>query len=180
MPNTKRIHAGDHVQFTSGNTSVRAIVVGDRGPIGANKNRILQIRVPDAPYEDEVFEMSEDQLTVIDQETSRGSPIRVDESREYFANGGLVQILRAAAEGRTAAWLCRNSLGNLTHTFSPDRGIVGGAIIPTNALHGHYIFRPKRDEVLDYLSTFGLSRTDAEQVIRSVGLVPKHVNSAAR
>lgn len=170
-----RISVRDQVRFTLGTASVQGVVVDDRGPIGAGKVHIFRIRVSNDPYDDDVFEMPEDEIEVIDQDTSKTDTITASEAKEYLERGGLIRILRAGSSGgktHSHAWLRRDSLGNVTHTFSPDRGDVGGAIIPLLALRTHRVLTPKRDEVLNFLTAFGLPLGDAEHVLEAVGTTP--------
>lgn len=93
----------------------------------------------------------------------------------YLEHGGLVQILKANMSGgknQPRVWLARDSLGNVVHTFIAERGSVGGATIPFFALHDNRVFTPKLDEVLSFLSTFGLSERDAKHVATAVGTAP--------
>lgn len=154
---------------------MQGVIVDDRGPIGAGKVRIFRIRVPNDPYDDDVFEMPEDEIEVVDQSVSQSGTIPPSDAMEYFERGGLLRILRAGMSGgktQRCAWLCRDSLGNVTHTFSPDRGSVGGAVIPFLALYGNRVFTPKRRDVLRFLRAFGLSTHNAEHVLQIVGTAP--------
>ena len=168
----KTISVGDSVRFTLGITPVHGIVIDDRGPIGANCVRIFRVRVPNDPYDDGVIEMPEDELALEDKNIA---PIPSADIVRYLENGGLVQILKTNMSGgrnQPRVWLSRDSLGNVVHTFIAERGRVGGSIIPFMALHDNRVFAPKLDEVLTFLSTFGLSEYDAKQVITGVGTAP--------
>ncbi len=142
MVTHKDISVGDYVSFVLGTAPIRGIVVDDRGPIGANKVRIFTMRVPNDPYEDDVFEMPEDELAPAKRNLE---PIPRAQIIEYLENGGLVQMLNANMSGgkvQPCVWLGRDSLGNVVHTFSAERGIVGGARVPFAALHNNRIFAP--------------------------------------
>lgn len=173
--NENRIAIGDQVQFTLGTSLAQGVVVDDRGPIGAGKVHIFRVSVSNDPYDDEVFEMPEDEIEVVNRDASQGTAIRVDEAIEYLERGGLVHILRAGMSGGKAqprAWLCRDSLGNVTHTFSPERGRLGGAVVPFFALHDSRVFTPKREDVRSFIGAFGLNDDAVEQVLGSVGTAP--------
>jgi hypothetical protein len=160
------------VCFTLGTTPVHGVVIDDRGPIGANRVRIFRVRVPNDPYDEDVIEMPEDELAL---EKKSIESIPNDDVVNYLEHGGLIQILKANRSGgknQPRVWLGRDSLGNVVHTFIAERGSVGGETIPFLALHDNRVFTPKRDEVLTFLSTFGLSKHDAKQVVKAVGTAP--------
>jgi len=168
----KTISVGDNVRFTFGTTPVHGIVIDDRGPIGANRVRIFRIRVPNDPYDEDVIEMPEDELALEDNITES---ISEGDVVNYLEHGGLVQILKANMSGgrnQPRVWLGRDSLGNVVHTFTSERGSVGGATIPFFVLHDNRVFEPKLQEVLSFLTTFGLSETDAKHVAMAVGTAP--------
>lgn len=163
---------GDKVCFTIGTRAVRGVIVEDRGPIGVRKAHIYRVQVPNDPYEDEFTEMPEDVLSPSDDSIA---PLPNSAIIQYLIHGGLTQILRSNGSGGKNAsqvWLTRDSLGNVVHTFAAERGLVGGAPVPFLALHGSRIFKPKLEEVIDYLTTFGLSRDDARRVAGAVGTAP--------
>lgn len=168
-----RISPGDEVQFTLGTSTVHGIVVEDRGPIGAGKVRLFSVRVSYDPYDDDqVFEMPEDEIHTVARSDSTDEAISVNEAVEYLKGGGLIDMLRAGNASEKVqphAWLRRDSLGNVTHTFSPERGVLGGSTVPYFALYDNRVFSPKRGEVLAFLTSFGLPRKDAEHVIQTVG-----------
>ncbi len=166
------ISVGDNVCFTLGTTPIRGVVVDDRGPIGANSVRIFRVRIPNDPYDEDVIEMPEDELALAIKDVESISESSIV---NYLEHGGLVQILKANMSGgknQPSVWLGRDSLGNVVHTFIAERGRVGGATIPFFALHDNRIFAPKLKEVLAFLSTFGLSKRDAKQVVETVGTAP--------
>lgn len=162
---------GDTVWFTLGTTPIHGVVIDDRGPIGANRVRIFRIRVPNDPYDEDVFEMPEDELVLEDKSIES---IPVADIVSYLKHGGLLQILKANMSGgrnQPRLWLAHDSLGHVVHTFIAERGKVGGATIPFSALHDNRVFEPKLGEVLTFLSTFGLSQRDAQEVVAAVGTV---------
>lgn len=168
----KAISVGDDVCFTLGTTTVHGIVIDDRGPIGANRVHILTVRISNAPYDDETIEMPEDELALAKQ---ADKPIPRASIVKYLENGGLVQILKSNMSGgknQPSVALKRDALGNVVHTFMVERGSVGGANVPFLALQDDRIFAPKRKEVLVFLSTFGLSKSDAKRIIETIGTFP--------
>jgi len=156
-----------------GPREVFATIVEDRGPIGAHGRRLFTIAVHADPHEPSVFEMPEDDLTLDD----RPKPTELDKVAvvDYLSNGGLTAILANRSGGRNPprVWLTLNQLGNVTYTFDPERGIVGGAIVPRGASYdADRLFEPKVPEVATFLSCFGLSADEIDQVLRSFGRAP--------
>ena len=130
------------------------------------------------PYEPEDFTIPENELEPV----AKGDPMDQAPGKEeiinYLENGGLVSILMANSSGgrnQPRVWLCRDQLGNITHTFSQDNGLVGGAALPFWVLwENDRIFLPKKDQVVAFLSSsFGLTSEESEAVIEAVGTAPK-------
>jgi hypothetical protein len=118
------------------------------------------------------MELPEDDLEPVRVELD--APLDKGKIIEYLTNGGLTSILRAnLPDNRTSAgvWLCRDQLGNVTHTFVAERGVVGGEPIPYSALRGHKILGPRRDAVISFVESFGLTRGEAEEVVSEIGTV---------
>jgi len=168
----KPISVGDSVSLTYGTTSIQGVVVDDRGPIGANSVRIFTIRIPNDPYDDEVFEMPEDELALTKESVE---PIPVAEIIDYLGHGGLTQILKSNKhedKNQLRVWLKRDSLGNVVHTFVAGRGSVGGAVVPTSSLQDNQISKGHLKNVLTFLSEFGLSKNEAKRVVDTAGVAP--------
>ncbi len=162
-----RFKVGDYVSFRYGLRQIWAQVIEDRGAIGVDGRRIHRIRFGDESDEVVAFEVPEVDL----------DPVEIDQAQvaEYLKQGGLLDILRAnlgGGRGQPKAWLAPDQHGNLFFTFSPERGIIGGETIPFFALQGYQVFTPKAEEVARFLSSFGLTGDQAEEVIRSVGTTP--------
>src|SRR6266852_2015074 len=104
---------------------------------------------------------------------SNSADRRLDQSAiiNYLKQGGLVSILQSNTSGgknQPRVWLCRDTLGNVTHTFIPERGLIGGETVPFAALLAiERIFEPNVAEVITFLHSFGLNRFEAEDVIHS-------------
>jgi hypothetical protein len=86
----------------------------------------------------------------------------------------LVAILKSNLVPNPQVWitLAAGNTWRLTHTFTPGRGLVGGATVPFSALHADKVLTTKKQEVIDFLASFGLTRADAEDVLRTVGVSP--------
>jgi hypothetical protein len=172
MVTQKQFSVGDSVSFTLGTTSILGVVIDDRGPIGANSVHIYRVRIPNDPYDDDVFEMPEDELAFADHTVES---IPNSSVVDYLAHGGLVQILKSNTSGgknQPRVWLTRDSIGNVIHTFTAERGTVGGATVPVSALHDNRVVAAKVNEVLSFLKTFGLSHDDARCVVNVIGTAP--------
>ena len=74
------------------------------------------------------------------------------------------------ASNRPQAWLCRDTLGGVTHTFRPERGMVGGLVVPSSALRDNKVSAAKREDVTAFVESFGLPRDEAERVVSQVGV----------
>lgn len=169
MVNQRSITVGDTVSFQLGTTLTQGVVVDDRGPIGVGNVHIFRVRIPNDPYDDDEIEMPEDELSL---DIGIVDSISKSEIVDYLEHGGLVQILKSnSSGGRTQprVWLGQDSLGNVVHTFVPERGKVGGATVPFFALHNNRLFSPNVADISEFLLSFGLSKEDARQVIATVG-----------
>ena len=172
MVTQQTISVGDSVQFTLGTSPVCGVVIDDRGAIGANGVRIFRVRIPNDPYDDDIFEMPEDELVRANESVELIPKAKIV---DYLENDGLVQILKKNMPGEKTqprVWLRRDSLGNVIHTFKEERGSIGGATVPSFALHENRVFEPKLREVLTFLKTFSLSEHDAKKVVKAVGIAP--------
>jgi hypothetical protein len=161
---------GQRVKLPLGSRTVIGEIVEDRGPFGGGGQRIYQIEVPQEP---------DDPLIVLrdegDLEAAPATPppvLDMAKVKEYLLHGGLYSMLLAESPGgknQPRAWLCLDTFGNITHTFRPERGILGGATVPYGAIREGKVFPPKKDEVVTFLNSFGLSPKEAEAVIAAVG-----------
>lgn len=168
-------HVGDPVQIALGPRKLTGVIVEDRGPIGVQARRLYRVHVPMDPFEPMMIELPEDEMEAVDPEAQAPRPISKEETIAYLTGGGLISILRSNLSGgrrQPRAWLCRDNLGNVTHTFVAERGIVGGNPVPLAAVHGDEVFAPKRDVVISFIESLGLSRRDAERVVSEIGVGP--------
>ncbi len=164
-PAAPRYGIGDVVGFQDGAHRAVGRVLEPRGPLGVNRRHIYRLRVLTGADEPVEFEMPEDEL-------EPAAPARA-EVREYLATGGLVDMLSrnlSVGPKPTRVWLTYNPIGALTHTFLAEDGLLGGAIPPSFTLNdASRILEQKQGVVFDFLNTFGLNRTDAEEVVRRIG-----------
>jgi hypothetical protein len=163
-----QFHVGDWVSFLYGAGRVVAQVVEDRGPLGVNRRRLYRIRLDQDAAEPVTFEMPEEEM----QPTPVPSKEQV---LRYLRGGGLVQMLRSNLSGGPnppRIWLTFTPLGDVTHTFLADRGLLGGGRVPFSALYGDKVFAPKECEVLEFVLSFGVSRAEAKELLHEVGTAP--------
>jgi hypothetical protein len=124
------------------------------------------------PFEPMVVELPEDEIEAIAVGTEE--TLRIDKAKviEYLVNGGLIAILRSSISGsrnQPRVWLCLDNLGNVTHTFIPERGVLGGQTVPLWAVQDDKILTAKRDSVVSLVESFGSSHQEAERVVSEVG-----------
>ena len=168
-------HVGDRVRVDFGRRKLTGVIVDDRGAIGAQGRHLFQVDIPMDPFEPMSVEVPEDEIEAIPPGTEVTGPIDRQRIVDYLVNGGLISILRSNLSGgknQPRAWLCLDQLGNVTHTFVPDRGVMGGQLVPIGAVHDDKVFAPKRDSVLSFVESFGLNHKEAEKVIAGVGTAP--------
>ncbi len=168
---------GDPVKVPLGRGQGAGVISEDRGPIGIRGGHLYQVLVPMDPFEPAIFELAEDEIEAFPQATEvHRRPIEKEKIIHYLKLGGLISILQSGASGGGIAprvWLCRDQLGNLTHTFAQERGVVGGETVPSWAAQFGSIFKSKQKEVASLLHSFGLDVKQAADVIRAVGIVTR-------
>jgi hypothetical protein len=167
-------HVGDQVKVDFGRRTMTGTIVEDRGLIGIQGRRLFRVSIPTDPFEPMTLELPEDEMEPVPTGES-AKPMDKTKVMDYLVHGGLSSILRAnlsGGRGEPRVWLCHDQLENVTHTFSADRGVVGGEHIPFFALHGTKVFTPKREAVLSFVESFGMNRRDAEKVVSEVGTAP--------
>ena len=161
---------GQRVQIPFGVGKVSGTIVEDRGPIGVGGRRLFLISIPNDPDDPDVVMRAEDEL---EDDTTQAEALTPTEIQAFLESGGLISILRRNnAGGAAPVWLCRDSLGNLTFTFTEERGLIGGAPIPFSSLHGDKVFKPRIPEVLEFLTGLGLSPKSSRAIISRVGHAP--------
>lgn len=161
-----RFKVGDWVAFPYGTRNLIAQVAEARGPLGVNRRHLYRILVPSESGEPDSFEMPDDELA------AAGPPDKTAVIR-YLKEGGLVEMLRSNLNGgrqQPKVWLTYTSRGNITHTFIAERGMLGGATVPFFALYQGSVFAGKREEVVEFLASFGLNRNEAQEILAAVGI----------
>ena len=165
-----QFHLDQRIAFNFGTRKAKGSVVEDRGPLGVGGQRIYRIRLDMDPFEPVFLELPENELEPFSEAEP---PITPHEALEYLANGGLMLMLQSGATGTSPRiWLRRDNLGNVTHTFVEGRGTLGGAVPPVYCFHDDRVFSGKREEVVQFLMSFGLSTSDANSVIDEIGTKP--------
>jgi hypothetical protein len=151
------------------------VIVEDRGPIGAHGRHLFQVDFPMDPLEPMSVELPQDEIEAIPPGTEETQPIDKQKIMDYLVHGGLISILRSNLSGgknQPRVWLCLDQLGNVTHTFVPERGVIGGQLVPFWAVQDGKVFTPKRDDVLSFVESFDLNRQEAGKVVSEVGTAP--------
>ena len=167
---------GDRVMFSFGRGTAKGRIIEDLGPIGVGGRRLYRILRWSDPFEPEPYTLPEDKIKADDEPPGGADSIEMTRIIDYLKNAGLTSILHsniADERYQPRVWLCLDSLGNVTHTFYKERGVVGGETVPFQALYDSHIFTPKQDEVLAFLRSFGLDDGQAADVIASVRTAPK-------
>lgn len=165
---------GDRVRFDLGPRRFTGTIVEDRGALGYQGRRLFRVEIPMDPDQPMNMTLAEDEMEAVPPDEPRPS-ISNGDVIQFFLEGGLVSMLWSNMSGgpnQPRVWLCLDNLGNVTYTFVPERGLIGGHVPPASAMWEGKIFTPKRDEVSTFVESFGLSRKEAEQVVRKVGTAP--------
>ena len=166
---------GDRVRFPLGRRRITGVITEDRGAIGIRGRHLYQVVVPMDPLGSTTFELPEDEIESVDECVESEIVMEKEKIEAYLIHGGLIAILRSNLIGgrnQPRVWLRPDSIGNVTHTFEQERGIVGGKTVPFMAVQGEKVFSPKREEVLAFLEGFRLERLSAEHILNSVGTAP--------
>lgn len=90
---------------------------------------------------------------------------------EYLCSGALVEILKKHP-GARAIWLKRTEEGEIAYTFVASEGCRGGVSVP---IDGEILGKINPERIADVslmLTAFGLSITEVNAVINSVGTAP--------
>jgi hypothetical protein len=167
-----QFHVGDRVRFTLGRSKVIGVIVEDRGPFGVGGRQIFRVEIPQDPLDPMIWALREDEMEAVEPGTEPEPTLEKERIIEYLKYGGLPSILRSnmrRGKYHPRVWLCLDNLGNVTHTFYQERGIVGDQIPPRGALRGQKVFAPKLEDVISFLDSFGLNRREAEEVIAEFG-----------
>ncbi len=169
-----RFRVGDRVQFQMWGKTTWGTVTEDRGNLGVNGRRLYYVSVAMDPDDPELRLLGEDEL---EPDSISRVPLERSEIIDFLKRHGLFSILLSNNEfplEYPLVWLCRGNHGEITYTFAPRRGLIGGQFIPDSALvrPGRRIDARKKDEVAAYLLGFGLTPEEAEDVIGTLGVAP--------
>lgn len=172
MPQSALFRVGDRVGFDLVGRRLTGTIVEDHGPHGIRGRRLFRVEVPIDPDEPMTMYLTENEIEAIPPGSEPPPSIEPEKIIKYLISGGLFSMLRSnmpAQRIQPRVWLCLDYLGNVTYTFAPDRGIVGGETPPASAIWEGKIAASKREAVEQFLESFGLSRDDAQRVVRKVG-----------
>ena len=174
-------NVGDRVWVPFGRRRVSGVISEARGGIGFRGRDLFQVLVFMDPFEPATFELPADEIEPMVEGAEHETDLEKEQIINYLVNGGLIAILRSNWSGgrnQPRVWLRPDSVGNVTHTFEQERGVVGGDVVPCMAVHDNKIFSPKREDVLTFLQSFQLDRPDAEKIVVSVGTAPSSTRAA--
>ena len=166
---------GDRVQVPLGRRRITGVITEDRGAIGVRGRHLYEVLVSMDPFEPTTFELPEDEIEAMDDLPEPGAAMRKDQIEAYLIHGGLIGILRSNLSGgrsQPRVWLRPDTIGNVTHTFERERGVVGGEVVPFRQSMTTRFSPRSVNEVLSFLRSFNLDPTDAERIISSVGTAP--------
>lgn len=163
---------GDYV-FAPWHRPIRGQIIEDRGPIGRNGRHLYSVRIAIDSEEPIITELPGEDL---DAAPDAEPPLETGQVIEYLKAGGLIAVLMTNLDGgrdQPKLWLKKNSSGYVSYAFTPEPGSRGGETVPFGVLHGgNRILGPKADEVATFLESFGLDRSQADDVIRAVETAP--------
>src|SRR5262249_15720092 len=129
---------GDRVLVEWGRRKVDGVIVEDRGPFGVGGRRLYYVEIPMDPHEPMHSMCPVEEWEPANRPSVRASWIEKAKVIEYLKNGALLSILMTSTPGgrnQPRVWFRPNTLGNLTYTFAPERGVLGGAIVPYATLY---------------------------------------------
>lgn len=160
-------HEGDRVRFDFGGHQVTGKIIEDRGPLGVRGRRLYRVELPMDPYDPHIVSLAEDETELVPP----GEPPPVLDRKKVidylpYALGSLLEANVPRKIPPPSVWLCLDNLGNITYTFNPERGLLGGESPPLAAVRNNKIVANKRDAVASFLESFGLSPNEAERVMR--------------
>lgn len=162
-------HVGDRVRFEFGFVKVIGKIIEDYGPLGVRGRHLYRVELPMDPDEPHLASLSEDDMELVPPGSEPPPVIDKKKLIEYLVSGGLYSMLgtnRPPKIPPPLVWVCLDHLGNLTYTFDPDRGVLGGRIPPPSAIWNDRIAVDKKDAVVSFVESFGFSRKEAEGVVR--------------
>jgi hypothetical protein len=124
------------------------------------------------PYEPELHVGEEHEL---EPDTISRVPLKKSEIMEFLKRDldGILIWNPSSEREEPVVWLARGPDGEVTYTFYGRWGLIGGRLVPELALRlDHRIEPEKQEEVAEFLSGFGLTPAEAEEVIQAVGVAP--------
>ena len=165
-----KFRVGERVQFGYRGRPVWGTIMEDRGPIGVNGRRLYRISMPMDPQEPEDHIRAEEELK---PDSLSSGALTKSEIVDFLKGRALLEILLSHSPERPdrRAWLCRGPRGDVTYTFSANRGQIGGLLIPESTVRlGLWIEERKKNDVAAFLLGFGLSPEEAMDVIMAIGV----------
>jgi hypothetical protein len=165
-------HVGDKVWVPVPLGRASGTVIEERGPLGRGGRNLYRVAVPNHPYSIDVFLVDEEEIEHLTESEQAALQERLDPRavKDFLIHGGLFSIL--ARNSPAPVWLRRGPRGNITFTYIEGYSATGGEAPPALALHGEKVFSQKREAVVRFLKSFGLTGPDAEETVMKVGVAP--------
>jgi hypothetical protein len=147
-------------------------IIEDRGRLGVSGERLFRVSIPHDPYDAEESVVSETEIERLSKhdEKELQQKLLPEQILDFLANGGLASILHRNSRDRV--WLRLDPLGGVTYTFNEGYSTTGGQAPPLYVMYGEKIFEPEREQVIKFVESFGLTREQAQRVVRAIGTAP--------
>lgn len=162
----RKFRVGDWASFRYGPRRVLVEVIEDRGRLGVGGRRLYRFALDREATETMFSEAPEDEMS-----PAPSKPALMN----YLKNGGLVKILKLNIPGNrdiSPVWLTLRSDGRIAPTLNDSGHDLGGAVVPFNSLVDGKIQARKRHRVTVFLTSFGLTSSQADEVVRAIGTAP--------
>jgi hypothetical protein len=162
----RKFRVGDWASFQYGPRRVLVEVIEDRGQLGVGGLRLYRVGWDREATEMMFSEVSDDEMS-----PAPSKPALLD----YLKNGGLVKILKLnipEKRNKSPIWLTLRADGRIAPTFNDSGHDLGGQVVPFNALTDGKIQARKKHPVMVFLTSLGLTSSQAYEVVRAVGTAP--------
>ena len=177
LPSSSSFTPGDIVWVPQPLGQILGRVKEDRGPLGLEGEHLYVVEASNRRSWPRNFLVRASEISKLtpDEQRQAVNRLEISEVKQYLVQGGLAKILSRftdAIRNRPKIWLEQSSDGKVTHSFRASDSGVGGDVVPRVGVKDGKIFKPDVDEVTRFIQSFGLSLSDAEEVISRVGTFP--------
>lgn len=167
---------GNKVLIEMPSGPIEGTVFEDCGPLARDNSHIYGIVLHHDPYEDTITQLPENHIVMAGEEVPPLEPITNAEAFDYLLGTFQIMLYAGYDEHRYArVWLKRgySHNGMLTHTYFPERGMLGGGGVPYDVLWNNKLKQTRLDEVRTFLKTFELTDEQVETIITKIGISKK-------